>query len=552
MDRFANLSEEEIINIIMKHFEAENFKCKIHHLIFTEDRISEFDLVCRSSDKKLKETLFIDVKTSEAIFSLRDFIIKKNRVADQLRSPFYRFYLCINSSTTLADVAKQELAANEIGLIRVNRDGVESIEKPESITKMVQDILSKPFDQFTRMDSDHPEMTKYTNEKLQELTSILLLSKSEPYKLRIAGELIDKLDKLSKLGYSELLIEFKKEYETVYNANDENKLILKTLGKLWEKYGKAQGARTFNSFEKFEPILKEIPGYRDHMIHPFQVFLMGSIIIDGNYDFFVSTHKKRFDSAQENSLEFAWLLCSTFHDICYPIQKYEQFSQKFFLEFLQSDNLPIVFQAEKLLTKNDNLKYIDQLVILFEHYTKTENDWKFDSPCKIDHKLRSEMINEISNKNHAPLGAIALIKKTLEEDFVKANLENYKQGRFSTDIYPAALAIALHDEKMLSKIRDSISLDEMPLIFLLVYCDLVQECGRSEEDEDVELHSFICNATNIETTLSFTKKPKFEDKTMEMQRIYKKIVSNSFHFKLNVRFSGSTRSEDSFKEAKQK
>jgi len=546
--------ESEILQILVNHFK-DHYSCQKHALQKMGSHNFEFDLACKN---KKDERIFVEIKTVEKVndYNIRDFVFAKNRFNLQNPNVKSAFYLSIESAASLTPSAKQLLDATGIGVIRIKGNKVESVVEPESlqnkIQKVVNDSLSfskECLDGRAFENAEYSALVKKIDNQIKEITDTIVPSKIKPYKLRISAEIVDKLEYLNRLSYASLLIDFGRQYKNIDSASDENRLILSTLGKLWEgKYGKVQGAKAFTSFEKFEPILKDTPRYRDHMVHPFQVFLMGSLIIDANYDYFVRTYRKSLNDARDDSLEFAWLLCATFHDICYPIQKYEQFSKNFFLDFLQSESSPITFQAEKLLLENDNLKYIDQLVALFEHYSSKGTRWKFDSPCKIDHSLRASMITELSNKNHALLSALALIKKTLAEEFVKANLEEYKEGRFSTDIYPAALAIALHDEKMLDRLKTKISIDEMPLCFLLIYCDLVQENGRSDGEEIVELHYFACDGNSIDSTLSFTQEENFAYKTQEMEKIYKKLLCSSIHYKLNLRYSGSTRSEDTFKE----
>ncbi len=197
---------------------------------------------------------------------------------------------------------------------------------------------------------------------------------------------------MSYVSYSKLLIDFGREYKKIKNQHDENDLILQTLGKLWEgKYGKIEGAKAFTSFKEFEPILKGAPRYRDHMVHRFQVFLMGSLIIDSKHEFYTSTHKKFFNELASDSFDFAWLMCSTFHDICYPIQKYDQINKNLFRNFLESEEAPeLFFKREKLLLEDNNLKYIDQLVSLYNHYLNKGVTWTYDSLCCIDQRMRSE------------------------------------------------------------------------------------------------------------------------------------------------------------------
>jgi hypothetical protein len=179
MIRSPGMTEKEILEIVSKYFEKKKYRCKIHHLIFTKEHYTEFDLICRSSEKP-QRTLIVDVNPSGTIISLRDFIIKKNRVIDQLHPSSYRFYLCINASAILNDAAKSDLATNEIGLIRVNQISVELIEEPESPSKAIQevlkrsvsDIIAKSLEISTRKnENEYSEILRHTNAKIEEVST---------------------------------------------------------------------------------------------------------------------------------------------------------------------------------------------------------------------------------------------------------------------------------------------------------------------------------------------------------------------------------------------
>jgi hypothetical protein len=76
---------------------------------------------------------------------------------------------------------------------------------------------------------------------------------------------------------------------------------------------------------------------------------------------------------------------------------------------------------------------------------------------------------------------------------------------------------------------------------------LVQECGRTDGEEIVELHEFTVNKTNVEATLTFAKKSNYNYKAKEIKRIYKKLDrklnSANFNLKLTLIFDGSSVSE---------
>jgi predicted RecB family endonuclease len=538
-------TEQDISEIVCKYFSHQGYNCRKHVLVKDGERFFEADLIC----EKEGERNIIEIKLAEGIHqnAIRE-IIARMRIPSLEKS---KYYICVPAYSQLSYGTRKLLDNSGIGLIVVG-DGEVSISIP---AKQTSSVSMDYFDYINNLKYLLARPTSQArNNALEALGSIsnyLQTISVKPYPGRIARELLDKLDSMENVAYARLLREFRREYERASTRKSENEAVLRSLKKLWGgKYGKPAGARAFESFDKFEPILKALPGYRDHLVHPFQVFLMGALIIDAHYSRFSQIYKTKLSDANPDSLDFSWLLCSTFHDICYPIQMYEDFNKNFFQDFLESEVSPIAFQAEKLLLADDHLKYIDQLVALYSHFQEStlhHSSWKYDSECIIDAHLRTVMVDGIARKNHAVLSAIALLKKILTESFVQKDLTRYLAERFSTDVCPAALAIALHDENMLLKLIEPISLGRMPLAFLLVYCDLVQESGRQEQQDAIELHSFNCRGNLIESTLVFGNERIFKRKTKEMMRIFKQIRSDELCFQLNLRYSGSARSENSCK-----
>ncbi len=543
--------ESQMLNVISRHFELEGYDCKKDYFVKDGERRYNFDLFC----KKDSEIIIVEVKTFEFLPSSVVYTLlgrMKTSSFERLKS-----YIAVPSKTRMLREAESEMKQNGIGLIVVDGDKIKfPIEAKPFITQasmLLKDILGSFIDAFNSgLIQSAPiglnPATIVNAINTSELYSAKMYSSLrqatlKPYKLRISRELVDKLETIKNLSYASILTDFKNEYDQITDPTKESKLILDTLQKLWEgKYGKNETAKLFDSFNKIEPVLKSIPRYRDHFVHPFQVFLMGSLVIDANYSLFHKLHDQRFGKCQADSLDFSWLVCSTFHDIGYPVQLYEAFSKKFFSDFLQTEDSPVLIQTEKILFAEGNLNYVDNLAGLYIHYKGTKGQWIYNSTYSMDsdlRKIRNNMISEIQQRNHGLISSLSLLRKVLAEDFAKKDLDNYLAGRYSTDIFPAALAMALHDEHMLVKLGTPLVFEEMPLAFLLVYCDLVQESGRSEEAEIVELKDFICKQGNTEATLVFSGGAEYKKKFDEMERIFDVILSNKTTYSLSLRHAGS-------------
>ena len=212
-----------------------------------------------------------------------------------------------------------------------------------------------------------------------------------------------------------------------------------------------------------------------------------------------------------------------------------------FKRFLQVENASLLpkLQTEKILLQKGQIKLIDQLVSLFCHVMKEsgKKEWIFDSECKIDDDLRFLVLQEITeNKNHALLSALTLLNMILG-DAARFG-EGYLEKAFSTEVYPAALAIALHDKEVLDKLpkNKNVAFESMPLALLLIYCDTAQEFGRAEQKEYCTLKNFNLGKNIVETMLAFYKKSVYKRKEKDVDDVFGRLKSNSLSFKLRLVF----------------
>jgi len=561
-----NLREKDIIKIVCEFFSKNGFSCRVNHPIRKRGIRFIPDVLCERDG----ERVVVEIKKTD---------ITNRRVIDQLLLysrflPDTKWYLCIPSSIKLRRNLKKLLEQNNIGLLLIENDKIKMVSIAASYadlrnrwTTSLQELLQEceriqesgapiPSEREpeTRASIDgfamriEPEELIYSyyntlssyQKKISQMD--MLLGRSIPIRLRISSELLDYIGELENIGYSRELMKFEKKYRKATSFDEEYQLVLGTLKRLWTKYRKERGAIALKSFKEFEPLLREIPGYRDHMIHPFQVFLMGSIIIDKFYKDFQKSYKRKLRNAENGSLDFAWLLCSTFHDFCYPIQMYEFVNRRLFKKFLQIENDSLLpkLQTEKILLQKGQLKLVDQLVSLYCHCTQgSQRKWIFDSECKIDEDFRFLLLQEITDrKNHAPLSALTLLNLILGEE-IASSREEYIEKPFSTAVCPAALAIALHDKEILKKLpkNKNILFEFMPLALLLIYCDTAQEFGRAEQVEYCTLKNFNLEKTRVETSLVFSKKSVYKEKEKEVDKVFDKLKSKSVSFRLRLIFN---------------
>lgn len=534
--------EKNIVKIICQHFSNKGYSCNKNFVLHRGNIKFVPDLVC----EKDGERIIFTTKSGK--------VLRRNEVEQiGLYARFFtydKFYICVPFYTKMGYGSKKLLSQLGIGLIKVKDDDLKFKLKARSyinfaewLNQLQQKINLKSKQAW--LVEDHLNTFYIFRSTLNTISRYdqILETYSKRIKLRIPQELLDYVSELKKVHYAKDLTEFERKYRNVTSHEEEYKLILKTLEKLWTNYRKERGARLFESFKEFEPLLKREPWYRDHMVHPFQVFLMGSIIIDKFYEKFLESYKRKLSNASDEDLDFAWLLCSTFHDFCYPIQMFDTLNRALFKKFLQTEaELPIYLQTERILFEGEQLKLIDQLVSLYTHYGENpeRTSWIFDDKCVIDNQIRSLLLKHIiKNRNHAPLSALALLNTISKEEIAQMSY-NYRQTTFSTAVYPAALAIALHDNSILQELpeRCKISFENMPLQFLLIYCDIAQEFGRTDTNESCFLKNFDLETNLIDVKLVFTDEKKHKSKCEEVEKAFKRITSNLLEFKLTLIYNG--------------
>lgn len=520
-----------MVDAICNIFTRIGYECKKEfNLKEITRRPIRVDLFCKNE----AESLIVEAKAGD--FGLRDIMrLVYLRTIPGLSET--KLYLAIRNDRELSDEQRTVLAQNDIRTIRVGGRHDIVFERPfpgPDRLELDRYFAEEVFPERYVPERFAPEELTYAKKmSLMEVSAYATQRKIPPFFLEKMG--------FSKLTYARDLNDFVEDYGNVRNADEEVDIILKYVEKLWSgKYGKTESVKAFANFNDFEPVLKRIRGYRDHFTHPFQVFLLGSRIIDKHYKLIERIIKKKMPKIEKDTLDFSWLLAATFHDFCYPIQMFNDFTGSFFSEFLQTKEVDVSIDLKKILLDEESLHFIDQLVCLYDFYgsSKSVKQWLFNSECVINKELRRSFLRAlVNNQDHGILSSLTLLKKIIQEDFVRKDKESYLKGRFSTDVYPAALAIALHNLAVcknglkMPKIR----FEDSPLIVLLIYCDLVQEWGRpSKHRVDVDFVDFKMQDKDIQTAISVKKSEDFENKRKEFKRAFKKLSSSQLHFSLKM------------------
>lgn len=315
----------------------------------------------------------------------------------------------------------------------------------------------------------------------------------------IDRKIMDKVLDLVNISYGQELSKSVEEHLT--EKANEYEFTNEVFSALW----KNQIGLPYSDFlEKFEPSLQYVFAetrkgdkiYRDHYLHQFQVFLLGVSIIDNFHGIFTDTDKYE-------KPELSWLIASSFHDIAYPVQLYDDWCEKFFKDVFTIDKSPGTLELKSNFVDHSFLSCMGYIIDSL-HRSHLDKKPKPKWFCEKN-DLVQFFYNEITTtKNHGILSSISLLKM-IQTPKNKKKIESKFKKKFQEvlqEIFmPGVLAITLHESEIWSGLKEGRKKDRLPVVlpclkfeddplsFLLIFCDSVQEWGRpskSQETEEVE------------------------------------------------------------------
>jgi len=200
--------------------------------------------------------------------------------------------------------------------------------------------------------------------------------------------------------------------------------------------------------------------------------------------------------SQSGFPDLAWLLAASFHDYAHPIEKYDDFVCFFVNRCLGTTNVD--WSSLDLKNYYHEQSFSSDIEHILSSLTKCfrAEDFQGESGTDNLNKIRQFFYQEITKgKNHGLIASLGLLKKFIN---------NSKTG-FSNVLLPAAVAIALHDDKICQTLHgvmnnttpectvvqklaplQELSFEVQPLAFLLIQCDKIQDWGRHFRDEKYE------------------------------------------------------------------
>ncbi len=322
---------------------------------------------------------------------------------------------------------------------------------------------------------------------------IVGVSPDEVKERYIDRTLLEKMLGLEKISYREDLFDAISKHLSYKNS--EYEFVRGVFSTLW----KTRIGIDYNEFlETFDPALQHVFAetgkggriYRDHYIHQFQVFLLGLYVIDKIYDDFVKKYNCR-------KPEISWLMVSSFHDMAYPVQRYDEWSSKFFHEIFRVPEGMAHIELKSMFVEQSFMNCTNCLIVKLCK-EELKGDWlaKKKELLQFFHKKITKA------KNHCILSSVSLLKILRGEEYKNEiiigdmDFEQY----WEDIIVPSALAIAIHDGEVWRGLKDKgvwqklkeevplpvLRFEDYPLSFLLIFCDSIQEWGRPSQPQAAE------------------------------------------------------------------
>jgi hypothetical protein len=265
-----------------------------------------------------------------------------------------------------------------------------------------------------------------------------------------------------------------------------------------------------NPLSDYQAVLFQIPEYREHFIHQFNVFLIGYLILNRipqkHFNRFTACIKAQETGKTGNAVLArhvfqAWFLASMWHDTGYPLGKAGTWAKTLVWKMFGLEEEP----------SQSPLNVIEPLAArLMRHGA-------FDWLQFLTDKLRQVFEPDESQGQTLNNTVLDLFVGHLSDDIV-ASLLLIKAGKQTglreSIIAASATAVAVH-EAGLWKILRRIHFGVHPLAFLLYYCDCAQEHGRQRNgktedglrDWRVTKTEIQVKADAVRSVLTYSKMP---------------------------------------------
>lgn len=472
-------------------------------LIYVRKEEEEKDKERGEKEDVFYYTLFL-VSTSKISDEESDERFGKTIDSFRKRLLFYQFYFsCIAEPKSLEiivivpsdidippETVEKFFKEYKFGLWKIDIDKDEKVEVVAAENLRIR--MREEFKKSVKDPVDMGETIKKISEEVAGDESALkkaIEDKAEDFAIFFEQYILDAVDAISGIKPEQIgkryidrkLIDFVFNLKNVSYRNELCCLVNKHLDQKCDDYlftrecfeslwrSKFDGIEYPKTLEQFEHFLQHFfPAYREHFTHQFQVFLLGTIILD----YLFQNPNKVFKDGENIDIKkdnFAkgWLLTSSIHDFTYPLQKYDEWSSEFFKEQLRIDEPLSFLELKGIYVEKTFLTRVEHLL------SEIEKDFIGDSGYEktiLYNEIRRFFYYEIAEKkNHGLMSGSYLLKR----------FEGKEREEFSNVVLPAAAAIATHDDEIWRTLSGQVN-DEMEKKW-----EYIAKILKNEKGEDI-------------------------------------------------------------------
>lgn len=350
--------------------------------------------------------------------------VKQNKKQEEVTAEFFRNRMVIAFNTSVKD-------PEDVG---------EAIKSISEEIKVAEPILIQAVEKRAEEFS-----TFFEQYVLEAVEAIAEISPEQIGKRYIDRKLIDKVFELRNVS---CIMECRDLVNEHLNQKIDDYLFSgQCFGKLWKNTFDMDFPTTLGDYEQF--LQKFFPQYREHFVHQFQVFLLGTIILDHLLEDPSILFKSSEIGIEKDNLLKGWLLTSSIHDFTYPLQKYDKWSEEFFRQQLDIDNPPRFLDLRGIYVEKTFLSRVELLLSNLEKDFTDADPWE---KAGFFNEIRRFFYYEIAEKkNHGLMGSSYLLKK----------FEKKSNSELSKIVLPAAVASAIHDDDIWQILSGQLDTDAM-------------------------------------------------------------------------------------------
>ncbi|MBU0477835.1 hypothetical protein KKC91_04625 [bacterium] len=352
--------------------------------------------------------------------------------------------------------------------------------------------------------------------------------------------ILNELKQIKKIRFKDQIKTLAKDLEKTHKKERQLSIVRNSINKMLRTHPSYLGNDIpFMRLSNFENLLNfSDVKCKDHVFHSARVFLIGCIIIDKFYKKFSDYYQKILGTSKIN-VEYIWLLASLFHDI----GRIKRDAYRIYLSDPDKDNPALKEKIEEELSKDwqreEYKNSLGNIVELIKQSCKKNKDR--DKPFigfalgEVDENI-APILRESYNKlkSHGVVGCFEL-----SSDFLrKKKASNFKNKAFFLyHIFPAALAIALHDHRIWKELADvkifPIDMKNFPLAALLIYIDTWDDYKR-EDEQKVTIDNIVFQNNEVIVYLTWHKTNEYLDERLKYDSFERNVLFSDLKLKIKV------------------